>query len=419
MCSNPQTFINKDTGEAKVGACRRCDECIATRRHGWVARAMAEKAEWPHCLVIHLTYSDDTERSRDGAHMFAYADVRDFMKRLASACRRRDCKAKVRFLCAGEQGDRNGRCHWHLIVYSTLDLLRIGTFRRSGVLVEHRDKKISRGKHKIRLNWSLWPHGFMLAQEPDQGGMNYVLSYCLKDQFNLENSADTMRHAKAENFATGLFRMSKRPAIGERWLYRKLEGLERLGAVLPTTNLKVPGFRGYWHPNGTMREKLLWGLVALNQRVRWATGADAPQWPSLLQSCEQSENDMEVLLGQPDPQADEDYRSFEFELTLDQSQTAGSARQGEFRRTCGSRLPCQDCLHKLDDAQLAALNVWRNAPQDGSAWEYYPIEGAEPVSTRQARPGNGLNPYCLKRGTKEAGLAFPRTGARASNGRAT
>lgn len=310
MCSDPQTQPNKDTGELMTFACRRCDECIATRRHNWVARAMAEKTDHEYSYVIALTYSDETQAGRDGARMFCYADVSAFLKRLRAAARYEakiqlwSVVPQVRFLCAGEQGSRNGRCHWHLILYSNVDLTLVGKFRRSGVLVTHRRDMISVGKQKRRLNWSLWPYGFMTMQEPDQGGMNYVLSYCLKDQFIYEKSKDTMRVAKSENFATGLFRMSKRPSIGENWLMLKMESLLEKGAVPPSLNLRVPGFHGFWQPSGSFRKKLLWCLVALNKRILWATGANAPQWASLLASCSENLADMEILNGPQEEEID-------------------------------------------------------------------------------------------------------------------
>ena len=250
MCSDPQENIDRETGEVNTFACRNCDECIATRRHGWVARAMAEKATSAHTLCLTLTYDNETQANRDSAAMFCYQDVREFLNRLRSACRYQARKEKwtsvptVRFICAGEQGSRNGRCHWHLIVYSDMDLTRIGKFRRKGQLISHRRDMITVGKRKIRMNWNLWGRGFVTVQEPDQAGMNYVLSYRLKDQFTAEKAEGTMRESKAEDFATGLFRMSKRPAIGESWLVQKLEGLDAAGSVLPNLQLKIPGFRG-------------------------------------------------------------------------------------------------------------------------------------------------------------------------------
>lgn len=411
MCTDP---IEND---GNIFACRSCDECVATRRHGWVARAMAEKATNSHALVLALTYSDETEVGRQGARMFCYADVRDFMKRLRSAAayaakrERWNFQPEIRFLCAGEQGDRNGRCHWHMVIYSNFDLQRLGKFRLRGKLVSHRRDLMTVGKRKRRLNWDLWPHGFMTMQEPDQGGMSYVLSYCLKDQFTGEKSAKAMRYARSENFATGLFRMSKRPAIGERYLYQKLEEYLSKGACPPALQLNIPEFGGYWQPHGSFRKKLLWGLVALNQRLLWSTGAPAPQWSTLLASCRGVQSDMEILNVEEERQKREG-DDIEADIRRRQSIDGGEQRRRETVRRCGSVLPCEDCLHELDQKTLARLGVVRSEIE--GVWEYETVDG-DSVRSLQSRPGSGVNPYCRAQGSKQIRLAFPATGSRAAS----
>lgn len=407
MCTRP---ITQDD---KTFACRTCDACIATRRHGWVSRAMAEKALHPHCAVVALTYADDTQLGRDGAAMFAYADVRLFLARLRRAAAYIAKKEKwnvvpyVRFLAAGEQGSRFGRCHWHLILYTNFDLVRLGQFRLRGKLVAHRRDMLTVGKRKRRLNWSLWEHGFMTLQEPDEGGMAYVLSYCLKDQFTEEKSEGTMREASSENFATGLFRMSKRPAIGEDWLMRKLESLLEKGSVLPSLQLKVPEASGYWQPNGSFRKKLLWGLVALNRRILWATGAHAPQWTSLLASCAGVPADLELLNG-------ETFRQKADELTggdLERSARidAGETRTREVRRTCGRAVACYRCLNSASEAQLLREGIGREEAAGGHS-RYYSLPGWPDFDARRSTFISGENGLCQRRGSKENRRAFPKSG---------
>jgi len=405
MCSDPITQ------DGNIFACRSCDECVATRRHGWVSRAMAEKAVHPHAACVTLTYSDATQQGRDGAAMFAYADIRLFMARLRDAARyeakigKWNIKPYVRFLCAGEQGDRNGRCHWHLILFTNFDLSRLGKFRLSGKLVSHRRDMLTVGKRKRRLNWSLWPLGFMTLQEPDQAGMAYVLSYCLKDQFTADKSKGTMREARSENFATGLFRMSKRPAIGEEWLYRKLETLLEKGSVLPSVQLKIPDMSGYWHPTGSFMAKLLWGLVALNKRILWATGANAPQWPALLASCADNETYLKVLNGSPKEQDEE---SFELEYAKRQRFLADEKRRAKTRRVCGADVACDECLHSVPSASLGGFGLERYEDENGW-WQYRSTPGYLAIGERRKRDGNGINPLCRKAGTAEARDAFPRS----------
>jgi hypothetical protein len=382
---------------------------------------MAEKAVWPHALVVALTYDDTKPGGYEGARQFCYADVRAFLKRVASACRYHAKKHKlgfvprVRFLCAGEQGDRNGRCHWHLILFSDLDLTTIGTFHgmRGGKKVElsKRSDLMTVGKRKRRLDWSLWGLGIVTLQEPDQGGMSYVLSYCLKDQFTVEKSRGTMRQGKAENFATGLFRMSKRPAIGEEFIWRKLEALYATGAVLPSLQISVPDFGGYWYPSGTLRKKLLWGLVALNQRVVWDHGRNAPQWASLVASCKDSEKDMEVLDYDYEKQRGETEAELSARIDLRSKETGRGQRTYEIKRNCASALPCTECLHELDEPTLGKLGLSRVWWGDASEWTYETREGEASTEDLQGRKAAGINPYCRGRGSKTHRLLFPVTGS--------
>lgn len=412
MCSDPQ---NRD---GQFFACRICNECIAKRRTNWVARAMAEKATAKFTSSVTLTYSDDTQRSRDGAAMFQYHDVKEFLMRLRSAASyeakvsKWGFKPSIRFLCAGEQGTRFGRCHWHIILYTNFDLHRIGKFRRSGKLVSHRRDIVSEGTKARRLNWSLWPHGFMSLQESDLAGMNYVLSYCLKDQFTVEKSKGTMREHKAEAFATGLFRMSKFPPIGTEFLMRKLERLHDLGAVLPSPKLQVPGLPHLYEPRGTYREALLWGLVALNKRHLWTMGANAPQWSSLVASVEPDSKDWNILHGLPQEDEDNphhpDFQSFQSRIEKRSRETAHRQAVGQLASNCARALPCRGCLHSLDADALAAFDLRRTTDEEGTY--QYQATGAEPFGSIARRPIGRINPYCLRKGSKIARLAAPTTG---------
>lgn len=397
MCTRPITQ------DGKTFACRTCDDCIAVRRHQWVARAMAEKSLHAHTLALTLTYSDETEAGRQGARMFCYLDVQLFFARVRAALRRRypSEETYIRFLVAGEQGDRNGRCHWHVIIFSSHDLTELGEVFIRGNRLTDRASMMTVGKRKRRLNWSLWPLGFSVFQEPDQGGMNYVLSYALKDQFTHEKSRETMREAKAENFATGLFRMSKKPAIGDVWLWNYLAELYHKGAVLPSLQLRVPDFHGFWVPSGLFRQKVLWGLAAINTAIRWETGRDAPQWRSLLASLADNETDLEILTdGQKAEEID-----WLADLAAKQALLAGEQEARNTRHNCGREIPCDACLNALDDETLADIGL-----------EGFTING---VRTYQARPGtrsiqDRRNSYtgrphglCALRETRPVKRAFP------------
>jgi len=392
-----------------------------------------EKAVSPFTLIVTLTYSEDTQESRDAARMFAYADVSAFMKRLNSAIRdqaKRDGKpylGGVRFLAAGEQGDRRGRCHWHLVLFSSVDITLYGDFfgypreqvgpRRKVRLTDRRDliSEASEGSNARRLNWSLWPQGFAVLQEADEGGMSYVLSYCLKDQFTYEKSHDTMRVLTSENFATGLFRMSKRPAIGERWLDAKAERLAHVGAVLPNLSLQVPEASGYYVPSGTFRDKLLWHLHAINQHVRNQTGRDAPQWSALLSSLgDNGDPDLELT---PDLEILLDVEKTEVPLEKILARKAAERSRAvaasETRGRCGGPYPCDDCLHGYSKAKLDRLGLFRVDLESEIEIARYYVKATGQRSTKWPdgwKPR--LHPDCEGRYTEKASRVFPRSAPR-------
>ena len=373
MCERP---VERD---GNTFGCRSCNACIGKRKRNWMARAMAERAEWPYTLCIALTYDPKQSReNRDAREFFVYDDVRAFVHRLTSASRyyakkhKLNIKPRVKFLAAGEQGSKGDmHCHWHMIIYSDLDLMKLGEFKgmkggKKVVLTEPRDL-ITVGESKKRLDWTLWGKGFVTLQKPDQGGVAYVLAYSLKDQFTEEKSRGTMREHKVENFATGLFRMSKLPPIGETWLVKKMERLDAIGAVLPSLRLMVPDLTGYWEPSGSFREKLLWFLVALNKRALWSTGANAPQWTSLLQSCKDLPSDLEILLG-PQQEDPDDYEDPVF-AAQKRARDYYAGRKGGETRSPGCC--CQSCLDSADDKGLAQRGLYRLVAGRDRAQAYY------------------------------------------------
>lgn len=343
---------------------------------------MAEKATSKHAICVTLTYANVRGRVPDAAKMFFYKDVRAYIHRLNAASRRLgkamglNISPRVRFLCAGEQGDRNGRCHWHLIIYSDLDLTSVGKFTLRGREVSNPADLWSVGKHYKRLHWSMWPHGFVTLQQPDEGAMHYVLSYCLKDQFTVERSQGSGRFKDAENFATGLFKMSKKPPIGSEWLYSLLSDCEARLSVLPSLELKVPEMGGYWYPSGLMRQRVLERMVEINDRVRTITGGNAPQWTSLLASCADNPKDLEILLG-PQEEHPDDEISVETQIHRSSRENAYWHYVANPREAQGCR--CSECLGVLSDEALWALGAAR--VQDGQETTYVRLDasqGAEP-----------------------------------------
>lgn len=397
MCTSPLT---KD---GNTFSCRRCNECVATRRADWVSRAMAERAQHAYTFCYTLTYGGDTQEQRDGAAMFRYADVSALLKRLRSALayyvkvNRLSADPGLRFICAGEQGDRFGRCHWHMILYSDVDLSLIGEYLAPWGVVTARDQIVSAEGKSLRRRWSHWPHGLVTVQEPDQHGISYAISYALKDQFSSEKSAGTAREMRSEVFSAGMFRMSKRPPIG--WTY--LEGLlDRLGDqnnILPNTQVPVPDYSFTWYPRGRMRELLLERLRDVNASIVARTGAPAPQWSTLLHHGADSPKDMEILTGVQE----EEETSIERDLSVRSREQAHDQWRRETVRRCGGTVACNACLRGLSVSKLseAGIEPYEDA-NGGFAFRFQGVETGESLERAQKDAAGGrINRLCGLRAT--------------------
>lgn len=250
-----------------------------------------------NALVVALSYNDETEHSRRSSRMFDYGDVQLFMANLRRQVEyHMERKSVVSFIAAGEKGDRYGRCHWHLILFSEVDLLTLGRWSAPWGPVSDRSDIItpigSKGRNRA---WSLWDHGFVVVQEPDYGGMRYAMAYALKDQFNVRNAMGTAREASSEVFGTGYLGMSKRPPIGARYIDAVIEECRARGIVPPTRRLTVPGVERPWWPNRMLADRLLSGLAEVNESILASTGLNAFGWSTLVHEARDSDDDLEIL----------------------------------------------------------------------------------------------------------------------------
>lgn len=404
MCSEPML-----TPDGKPFACRKCDECSVDRLNQWTARAVAEAAYTPYTMSVTLTYNEDTQQSRDGAKMFRYSDVSKFLMTLRRQVQYHLGRTgAVRFIACGETGDRLGRCHWHIILYSEVDFLTLGKFTFQGRPVSRDDIITEHGGIKKRRHWSLWPHGFVVVQEPDEGGLRYALSYALKDQFSFGKSKGTKRYERAETYPVGFFRMSKRPPIGRIFLDHTIAQLDASNSVLPRMALRVPNYSWPWYVHGSERRYLLTRLIEINDRVRAETGQDAPQWGALLKSLENSTSDMELINGPQndtdDPNAP-DYHSVEQEFSLRQRETERRYADRETARRCGSRIACKACLRSVSEAERQAYGVSLEYDAEGREVWSHP-EGFDRLS---GTTGGAINPLCQLKDVPDVARVFPHS----------
>lgn len=130
-------------------ACNRCLPCLIRKERSWVLRQKLEALSASSTYFVTLTYSD---QHRLGS--LHYEHIQKFLRLL----RRSQKKARVRFFCSGEYGEKNHREHWHLNIFSTAPL----------------PFKLGRSATK------LWPHGAIFVGTLTTASMGYVAKYVIE-----------------------------------------------------------------------------------------------------------------------------------------------------------------------------------------------------------------------------------------------
>ncbi len=397
MCSNPLQF--KDGTQV---SCRECDECISRRKGDWIARCAAEKLTANFVYVLHLTYADNANGTTpDSAEVFNYKDVQLFLKKVRKAYKKHhEVDGEIRFVVAGEKGSQNGRVHWHMILFSQKDLSPLGTFKYFDKGM--RRKKVVGLPVNERLTWSIWTHGFVMFQEPDERGFAYVLKYCIKDQFGLQKTEGKRRFNKADIAAAGMFRPSLQPPIGARWVEQELAQLRDKLAVKPNINIKIPGLRSYWYPRATLRKKWLLGFHEINEEAKKKRGKDCPQFSSLLHSLGDTTKDIEMLLyGDMKTEKDmADGAAWEEKARRMEARAKGEAngptewqRRQEHKR-CGQSHPCKACYHGFSEKRRDQFWTWYWEQTDQFDPEQNPAKQFDIWFAKQT----GKNPFCTVHG---------------------
>lgn len=391
MCSNPLQFDEVQT------ACRKCNECLSAKINGWTSRAVAESKCHKHTMAIGLTYANDTQQNKDGSKLFHYQHVQAFLKRVRAQLQDRYNIQDIRYLCCGENGSKRGRVHWHMVLFTSQDITSLGkwtTFDKGNP-----DKFIHqtefKGKIDItdqpayhkqdrRMSWSLWPHGHVMIQEADEIGIAYCLKYAFKDQFNVQNSKDTMRYAKSEIHSSSMFRMSKQPPIGFMWIERKLKKLEQTLSVLTTLDLKINDTTNYWHPTGALRDYLIDGLYSINQQSIETNGRPSPQFDTLLNTLlsVNKQKDFERLYyGEVQEQTWQDHLwQDEFKAQA----LRNKADSGVYvQKYCRSTKACDTCIKSFDPFTVRAYAKYTRD-----------IDRLTADQLTEHKSKNKQNPYC-------------------------
>lgn len=204
-------------------ACGKCPQCRVNRQRRWATRIGLELAAHAASSMLTLTYS--------GEHLPA-KPVRKHVSRFIRYLRRR--LPPFRFFAAAELGDKNGRPHYHIVLFGVAATLE--------------------SEEACRKAWS---KGYVLLKEVrDIGAADYVCKYILKAQSTEQSSRD------GQPASWSL--MSRRPGIGRRTL-ESLAGKLDSQSITGDSSLGI-GFDG---PNWTKNTRITSeNSVRLDGRLR-------------------------------------------------------------------------------------------------------------------------------------------------------
>lgn len=200
MCTSPRTAYhsrgggritfsarNADKSQASFQVpCSKCIECRLNYSRTWAIRATHEAQMHPQNTFITLTYDDQHLR----APTLAYDDFQRFMKRL----RKKYPNTQIGFMACGEYGEKNGRKHWHAILFN----------------FDFPDKtpeeKTTHGDitYQSKILDDIWQNGRTQIGSVNFKSAAYVARYCLKKT--------------GDKTSDPIFKTSRLYGIGNSWL---------------------------------------------------------------------------------------------------------------------------------------------------------------------------------------------------------
>lgn len=201
MCVHP-VHLRAQTEESCRVPCGQCIECRLRRSRDWALRCMHEASLHERNCFVTLTYAEEYMPAGGSLDRRAFPL---FMKRLRKEVDR------VRYFHAGEYGERNGRPHYHALLFGVWfdDAVETGKSKSGYSLFE-----------SAALS-ELWPFGRNWIGSVSFESAQYVASYCVK-KVTGDRAVEHYQRVDGNGVVYGLepeyATMSRRPGIGAGWL---------------------------------------------------------------------------------------------------------------------------------------------------------------------------------------------------------
>lgn len=191
--------------------CGKCIFCRKKKSSELAARCVLHASLYDKNCFLTLTYDE----KKPGYHNnFEYSDIQKFKKRLRAYCSRYHGGKKIEIFNVHEYG-KNGKKHWHLVVFNHDFSDRIIHSTKNGIPL-FTSKTLSR----------LWPCGFNTVGSVTEASALYQAQYTQKDVKNGNSNNARKSH-------------SKHAGIGKAYFLQHYDQILRLGYV-PVVGKKLP-----------------------------------------------------------------------------------------------------------------------------------------------------------------------------------
>jgi tryptophan-rich hypothetical protein len=201
MCKSPKLMP-----DGSLVGCRKCSQCKHLWTMDWAGRCIAESKTANYSYFVLLTYGRDEygDSGHIRAAVLTYSDVQLYLKKL------REKIGKLKYFVVGEYGGRNGRTHWHMVLFTENPI----------------KNEISWGELH---NDETWTQGWMSIQPFKWQDGPYACKYIHKDV--------------KDNIAASMYNMSKKPPIGHEWFQRLAERYVEQGIAPQDMKYSFPDIR--------------------------------------------------------------------------------------------------------------------------------------------------------------------------------
>lgn len=215
------------SGEAALVPCGRCLQCRIQYAERWAVRMELELKGWNNAHFITLTYEDDKlpiANQITGEHykgikypLDYYSgktyerptlekdDIQRFFKRLRKQAKHRGLEEKsergLKLFYCGEYGEKNGRPHYHIILYGL-------------IIPDLQVKQMKAGYTHFGSEWikDVWGNGVIDIGSVTPQSCRYVARYAIKKAELKSKQIDD--ELKKHGITPEFISMSKNPGIG-------------------------------------------------------------------------------------------------------------------------------------------------------------------------------------------------------------